>query len=70
MPKIKTHKATAKRFQIKKSKKKGLTILKRTDGQDHFNARESGKTKRAKRSDKTVKIADKKLILQGMPHSR
>ena len=47
MPKLKTHKATAKRFKIKKSKK-GTKILKRADGQDHFNARQSGKKKRNK----------------------
>ncbi|PLX28861.1 50S ribosomal protein L35, partial [Candidatus Parcubacteria bacterium] len=48
MPKMKTHKATAKRFRVKKSKK-GTKVLKRTDGQDHFNSRESGKVKRNKR---------------------
>ncbi|HAZ28415.1 MAG TPA: 50S ribosomal protein L35 [Candidatus Magasanikbacteria bacterium] len=67
MPKIKTHKATAKRFQIKKSKK-GITILKRADGQDHFNARQTGKKKRNKRSDNTVSIANKQTILHAIPH--
>lgn len=43
----------AKRFRVKKSKN-GFAIIKRTDGQDHFNARESGKIKRNKRSDKTL----------------
>lgn len=47
MGKIKTHKATAKRFKVTKNKK----VLKRTAGQDHFNARESGKTTRKKRRD-------------------
>lgn len=69
MPKIKTHKATAKRFVVKKSKKKGTTILKRTDGQDHFNARESGKTKRNKRSDKKMSNASRKTITRSMPHA-
>jgi ribosomal protein L35 len=45
MPKIKTHKATAKRFIVTKTKK----IKKRKCGQDHFNAREDGNTKRNKR---------------------
>lgn len=68
MPKLKTHKATAKRFRIKKSKK-GTKILKRTDGQDHFNARESGKTKRNKRSDKTLALTKtQKTILRAMPN--
>jgi ribosomal protein L35 len=47
MPKIKTHKATAKRFMVKKSGK----ITQRKAGQDHFNAAESGNTKRKKRRD-------------------
>ncbi|NCB20746.1 MAG: 50S ribosomal protein L35 [Clostridia bacterium] len=47
MSKIKTHKATAKRFQLTA----GSKVKKRKAGQDHFNARESGKVKRAKRLD-------------------
>lgn len=65
MSKAKTHKATAKRFIIKKSKK-GLKILKRTDGQDHFNSRESGNTKRNKRSDRTMADAMKQTILRSI----
>lgn len=60
MGKLKTHKTVSKRFKITKSKK----ILKRYGGQDHFNARNSGKITRKKRRDnelsksfhKTVKI--------------
>ncbi len=60
MPKIKTHKATAKRFKRTGSDK----LMKRKSGQDHFNSRESGKTTRQKRLDintsntisKTVKV--------------
>lgn len=47
MPKIKTHKATAKRFKLTKTEK----LKQRKAGQDHFNARESGNTKRTKRRD-------------------
>ena len=68
MPKLKTHKATAKRFRVKKSKK-GTKILKRTDGQDHFNSREGGKTKRNKRTDNTMSKTMKKTILRAMPHN-
>ncbi|OGH67470.1 MAG: hypothetical protein A3J66_01220 [Candidatus Magasanikbacteria bacterium RIFCSPHIGHO2_02_FULL_47_14] len=69
MPKMKTHKATAKRFRVKKTKK-GIKIIKRTDGQDHFNARESGKTRRNKRSDKSMQVTHtQKTILQGMPYN-
>jgi large subunit ribosomal protein L35 len=60
MPKIKTHKATAKRYRKTASDK----LMKRKSGQDHFNARESGKTTRQKRLDigvsdtisKTIKV--------------
>jgi len=62
MPKIKTHKATAKRFTITKSGK----MKQRKAGQDHFNARESGNTKRNKRRDidtnKTLTKTIKSLI--------
>jgi large subunit ribosomal protein L35 len=58
MPKIKTRKAVAKRFKVTKKKK----VIKRSTGQDHFNARESGKQKRAKKADKSVSQADAKNI--------
>lgn len=47
MPKLKTHKATMKRFRYTGKNK----ILRRKAGQDHFNARESGVTTRKKRRD-------------------
>ena len=68
MPKLKTHKAISKRFTIKRSKK-GVKILKRTDGQDHFNSRESGKIKRNKRTDNVMTGTMKKTILRAMPHA-
>ena len=69
MAKMKTNKSIAKRFQIKRSKRKGVRVLKRTDGQDHFNARESGKTKRNKRSDKIMSSTLQRTILQAMPYA-
>lgn len=46
MPKkMKTRKAIAKRFRVTKNGK----IIKKVCGQDHFNARETGKTRRHKR---------------------
>lgn len=45
MPKIKTHKATSKRFIITKNRK----MKQKKAGQDHFNARESGKVGRNKK---------------------
>lgn len=69
MPKIKTRKNISKRYKIKKSKTKGVRVIKRTDGQDHFNSRESGKTKRNKRSDNTItKTAVQNTILRAMPY--
>lgn len=49
--KIKTHKATAKRFRVTAKGK----LMKRTAGQDHFNAREDSVVTRRKRRD--VEIA-------------
>jgi ribosomal protein L35 len=68
MPKLKTHKGIAKRLVIKRSKK-GVKVMKRTNGQDHFNARESGKTKRNKRSDMTLSGTDTQTILRGAPYA-
>ena len=48
--KVKTHKATVKRFRVTSSGK----IMKRTAGQDHFNSREPGKVTRAKRRDVSI----------------
>ncbi len=70
MPKLKTRKNIAKRFRIKKSKS-GVKILKRTDGQDHFNSRESGNTKRNKRTDNKLAVtATSKTILRSMGYKK
>lgn len=62
MPKMKTHKATAKRFYLTGKDK----IMRRQAGQDHFNARESGVTTKRKRRDvrapKTFEKTIRKLI--------
>ena len=50
MPKIKTHQATVKRFRVTAKNK----LKQRKGGQDHFNSRETGKTKRTKRLDITA----------------
>lgn len=65
MPKIKTKKAVAKRFNITKNKK----VIKRTGGQDHFNARESGRVKRNKRRDSQISKADQKNIKKLIPYN-
>jgi large subunit ribosomal protein L35 len=63
--KQKTHKAMASRVKVTGSGKK----LKRTAGQDHFNSRESGKTGRNKKSDKTMSKTHKKALNTLMPNS-
>ncbi len=55
---MKTHNAIAKRFKVTKTGK----VLKRVAGQDHFNARESGKTTRNKRRDRTMSESYNKTI--------
>ena len=65
MPKLKTHKATSKRFKITKNGK----IIKRTGGQGHFNSRESGNVTRNKRSDSQISDANKKTIVRAMPYA-
>ena len=65
MPKIKTHKATSKRYIITKTKK----IKQRKAGQDHFNARESGKTGRSKKRDITTHKSLEKTIKTLMPYN-
>ena len=64
MSKIKTHKATAKRFIITKNKK----VKQRKAGQDHYNARESGKTTRNKRRDINTSKTHIKTIKSLLPY--
>lgn len=63
MPKKKTHQATAKRFRISATGK----FMKRTAGQDHFNARESGRTTMAKRRDATIADVNVKALRKLIP---
>ena len=65
MPKIKTHKATAKRFTRTGSDK----LKQRKAGQDHFNSRESGKTIRKKRMDISTTRTLEKTIKMLTPHN-
>lgn len=65
MPKIKTHKATAKRVIITKNKK----IIKRKAGQNHFNSRESGKVGRMKKRDIDISKSEKRNIMTLLPYN-
>ncbi len=57
MPKVKTHKGTAKRFRKTTTGK----LLHRTAGQNHFNSREAGKVTKNKRRDQTLSSQNPKL---------
>jgi large subunit ribosomal protein L35 len=64
MPKIKTHKATSKRF-AKTAKDK---VRHRKGGQGHFNSRESGNTTRNKRRDLELTSTLVKTVKQLTPY--
>lgn len=65
MGKLKTHKATAKRFKKTKNGK----IIKRTSGQNHFNAKESGKVGRNKKSDVVMHKVLNRIIQMNLPNN-
>ncbi|KKW34760.1 MAG: 50S ribosomal protein L35 [Candidatus Giovannonibacteria bacterium GW2011_GWA2_53_7] len=65
MGKLKTHKATSKRFRLTKRGK----FLHRAAGQDHFNSRESGTTTMGKRRDRRASKADVKAIRRQIPYA-
>jgi large subunit ribosomal protein L35 len=60
MKKQKTIKAIAKRFKVTGSGK----VLKRKDNQNHFNAKDTGKTTRQKRNDMNLSETHAKNIRQ------
>ncbi|MCU0680404.1 MAG: 50S ribosomal protein L35 [Planctomycetes bacterium] len=64
MPKMKTHQATVKRFKLTKNNK----IQKRRTGQDHFNARQDGNSRRKKRRDMSGDNTLAKTIKTLMPY--
>lgn len=59
---MKTRKTLAKKVKITGAGK----VIRRTTGQNHFNAKESGDTTRAKRSDKNVAKAEAKNIRRAL----
>ena len=63
--KIKTKQSIAKRFTVTKNKK----VIKRTCGQDHFNARDTGRMKRLKRSDNQLAKSDRRNVRRLMPYN-
>ena len=63
--KLKTRQAIAKRFRVTR---RG-TIEKRTAGQSHFNARESGKVGRNKRRDVHLNAVHQRVIAMALPNN-
>jgi len=71
MPKLKTHKSTAKRFHLSRPKKargRKAKVMKRVAGQDHFNARESGKVTMKKRRDTMLAKVEVKRVKSFLPY--
>jgi ribosomal protein L35 len=62
MPKMKTNKALVKKVSVSKNDK----VLRRSTGQNHFNAKESGSKTRSKRSDKRLFKTDEKNVLKAL----
>lgn len=65
MPKLKTNKSAAKRIRITKTGK----AMKVRSGQDHFNARESGKTKMNKRRNASLSKAASDQVKKQLPYA-
>lgn len=58
MGKMKTKKMISKRFKVTRTGK----VVHRAAGQDHFNARETGSVRRAKRTDRVMSTAFTRTI--------
>jgi len=65
MPKLKTKKTVSKRVTITKKRKIKITPA----GQNHFNGREEGKTRRNKRRDFMLSKVNAGNIKKLMPYS-
>lgn len=63
--KLKTHKALSKRLRVTKTGK----VIKRRNGQGHFNSRNPGKITRKKRRDQQFADAHEKAVQTLMPYS-
>jgi len=68
--KLKTHKMTAKKIKVTKAKKRNSKkYISKRAGQDHFNARETGKVGRNKRRKTNVSKTNIRTIKASMPYS-
>jgi ribosomal protein L35 len=66
--KLKNHKAASKKIRVTKSKRHKKLLTKKA-GQDHFNARESGKVTRTKRRKVGVAKSDQRNIKRLLPYN-
>jgi len=66
--KLKTHKATAKKIRVTQGKK-GSKLITRRAGQDHFNARETGRVGQAKRRTRAVDTTLATTVRRQLPYS-
>jgi len=64
MPKIRTHKGTAKRFRVTKTGK----VMSRHAQQSHILEKKSAKRKRAFSGDRQISPADKRAVLKVAPY--
>ncbi len=62
MPKRKSNKALTKKIKVSKTGK----VKRRSTGQNHFNAKESGNKTRSKRSDKRLFKTDEKNVKKAL----
>ncbi|MBT3817326.1 MAG: 50S ribosomal protein L35 [Candidatus Magasanikbacteria bacterium] len=71
MPKIKTHKATAKRFRTTKPKNKSkVKLMHARGGRAHFNGKEDGNTGTAKRVDANAAKTSYQTVMRSMPYAK
>lgn len=73
MNKLKTRKSLAKRVRLTGTKAnrwgKRAKLVRKSAGQNHFNARESGSTTMKKRRNQQVRGLDKKNIVRLLPYA-
>lgn len=64
MPKLKTRKAVLKRFKVTGTKK----LLRRKSGQNHFNAKESSRITKSKKTTLEVDKNQQKIFRKEIPY--
>ena len=65
MPKVKTSKSASKRFKISSKGK----LMRRAVNTGHFNAKDSGNQRQAKRGDQQLNKANNKDVANLMPYN-